>query len=336
MKALAIAALAGVLLVDGCARAPARPDWVAGNSAKYPATGFMIGRGQGASQTEAADRARAELAKLFQVAISDESTDTQSFERTTAGRAVGDERRWQVTRTVAAVTEQVLEGVHIADLWQDPKSELYHALAVLARAQSAARLRAQIAQLDRATAEYRHQAQAGNDALDRVGAASRALGAQHERQSLQRGLTIVDGSGHGVPPPWPIAQLRLELDNLIRQIHVATQVDADPLGGLPAALAGGLAVAGFTLANDASAQYMARATLTLNDLGQQEGWHWLRATLELELAESASRRVRGVKRWAIKASAREIEGARSRVRDQLIAILQRDLRATLIGFAGGQ
>jgi hypothetical protein len=335
MRVLAAMALAALMLAGGCARAPTRPDWVAGNSVKYPARDFMIGRGQAASQTEAADRARAELAKLFQVAISAESSDTESFQRSSVGRAVHSEQRWQVTRSVGSVTDQVLEGVQIADLWQDPKTGLYHALAVLSRAQSSARLRTQIAQLDQATAEYRTQARADRDPLDRVGAASRALDAQQQRQSLQQALTIVDGSGQGVPTPWPVAQLRTELDDLLKQVHVAAEVKSDPLGGLAAALAGGLAVAGFTVTNEASAQYVARATLALDDLGRQEGWYWLRAMLEIELADNPGGHVRGVKRWAIKSSASDIEGARSRVRDQLVTVLRRDLRATVIGFAAG-
>src|SRR5690349_104932 len=118
---------AGVLA--GCATAASTPDWVSGPAAKYPAGQYLIGRGEAASGEDARDRARADLAKTFQVDVAVESEDVQAF-RAAAG---GGQYEGSSTRRVATRTEQLVEGVEIAETWRDPKSGTYHALAALPR-----------------------------------------------------------------------------------------------------------------------------------------------------------------------------------------------------------
>ena len=66
MKPLAMLAIAAALA--GCASQPT-PDWVAGDAREYPAHAYLVGRGQGPSGEEARDRARADLAKIFDAEV---------------------------------------------------------------------------------------------------------------------------------------------------------------------------------------------------------------------------------------------------------------------------
>ncbi len=336
MRAVLAIVLGVSLVLAGCAGRPTRPDWVAGNSARYPDTRFLVGRGQGPSVAKAADRARAELAKIFQVWVSDESVDTQTVKSRTQRGETQREQRGRVNRTVVTWTDQILEGVDLKQFWLDPQTQVHYALAVLSRAQTATRLRQRMARLDTATRDYIEQARTSENVLAGIGAADRARTAQRERQALQDSLTIVDPSGRGVAPRWDMSQLQREFENRLTQLRVRPEVQADPIGGLRTALSGAIAAAGFTLVQGGQPDYVLAASLQIDDLGKRDGWLWLKGTLEIELVEYASGRVRGTQRWPLKVSAQQRRAAQRRAMDQAASLLKEKLREVIVGFGGGQ
>lgn len=126
-------------LMSGCAsKPPAAPDWITGSSAGYISMHYLIGRGQASTQEEAKDRARADIAKIFQVAVVTSSDDVQKFK--SSGTEAGQYES-QSSRHITTHTEQIVRGIQIAELWQDPATKNYHVLAVLPRLQTAASLR---------------------------------------------------------------------------------------------------------------------------------------------------------------------------------------------------
>jgi hypothetical protein len=169
MKKPLIIGMGIVLVCAGCARQAARPDWVSGDSVQYPPSRYLLGRGQGDSQQVAADRARAELAKIFRVAISDETVDTEAVTTTVKDRKVQREQRAEAIRTVVTTADEVLEGIEIAKQWQDPQTQSHYALAVLPRARTAQSLRQRIAERDQVTEQYVAQARDSEDHLNKAG-----------------------------------------------------------------------------------------------------------------------------------------------------------------------
>jgi len=73
-----------------------------------------------------------------------------------------------------------------------------------------------------------------------------------------------------------------------------------------------------------------QARMVLDDLGVQKGWDWQRGVLEVSLSEKATGRVRGTKRWNVKSSAPDTESAIKRALNQADAILNQELRPTII------
>ena len=67
-------------------------------------------------------------------------------------------------------------------------------------------------------------------------------------------------------------------------------------------------------------------SLQLDDLGVIDGWYWMRGTLEVQLTETASGKVRGSKRWEIKTSSPQKATAQRRTLDDADATLARELR----------
>src|SRR4249920_4274421 len=100
-------------------------------------------------------------------------------------------------------------------------------------------------------------------------------------------------------------------------------------------LSAALSAAGFVPDAGASAPYVLVGSLQLDDLGLIEGWYWMRGTLEIQLAEAASGKVRGNKRWEIKTSSLQKATAQRRALDEADATLRRELRPTILGFTVG-
>lgn len=329
MKALKwIVVATGIALAGGCATKVTQPDWVAGSSAKYPDTGYLLGRGQAAGAEEARDRARADLAKVFEVAVSVESEDVQRYR----SAPVGAEYEASASRRIQTRTEQIVRGIQIADLWEDPRTRTQHALAVLPRLQAANGLRQQIELLDAATRGHLEQARKADDLFVKIGAAAAAIEAQVERAAVQKSLRVVDVTGRGTESEWSVAKLGADLGDLLKRVRLAVRADGTPPEGFATALRGAVATAGFLAETGDKPDFVLAGRLDLEDLGKRDGWYWQRGTLEISLVESAGGRVRGSKRWPVKASAGDAATALQRAVGEADTILKKELRATLVGF----
>jgi len=320
---------AGVSLI-GCASAPSTPDWVNGKSAKYPDNQYLVGRGQADVQEDARNRARADLAKILEVGVSAKSSDVTSF---TSGPAGGTDSK--VSRSITTRTDQIVRGIQIPETWQDPQTKSTFALAVLPRSQAAAGLRADIERLDAATRGYVAQARSAPDLLAQVASASRALDSQRERDAVQRTLQVIDVTGHGVEPEQNSGQLAADLGALMKRVHMKPQAASGSQEGLERMLSAALSEAGFVPEAGAAAPYVLVGSLQLDDLGVIDGWYWMRGTLEVQLAETASGKVRGNKRWEIKTSSPQKATAQRRAMDEADATLKRELRPAILGFVVG-
>jgi hypothetical protein len=304
---------------------------VADTPQAYPASRYLLGRGQGDTAALARDRARADLAKNFRVRVLEESEDRVTYTSASPGEGAPARLEAQASRWIAARTDQVLEGARIAEAWQDPENRAHHALAVLDRLQAGAALRQQAARLDGVTREALAQARATDDLLVQIGAAGRAVEAQRERAEVQRVLTVVEPVGMGTPPLYELARLAADEAELRRRLRVAPRALEDPLGGLERAAAAALAAAGFLPEAGEAAGYELDARLSATEHPGADGWHWVRGTLEVTLKERAGA-VRGSYRWDVKASGQQPELARRRAADQAARLLETELGGVLLGF----
>lgn len=323
-----------VLIISGCAGSQAtRPDWVAANSSKYASAHYLVGRGTAATQEDAQNRARAEVAKVFEVAIDVDSEDTQSYHSVSTADQTESRGESKVTRTISTHTKQIVQGIQIVEVWQDPDTKTHHALAVLPRLQAANGLRQEIERLDAATRSYILQARDQTDLFARIGAAQRALDRQLDRLGYQKSLRIVDVSGRGTEAEWSTGKLRADLDALLKRVRIAPTAAAEAAPELATMLAGAVAAAGFLVEPGQVADYTLEAALPLEDRGLRDGWYWTQGALEIKLYDRHDGRMRGTYRWEIKGAGQQPGLARQRALEQVDAILKKELRATLIAFA---
>ncbi|MFV1997536.1 MAG: LPP20 family lipoprotein [Acidiferrobacterales bacterium] len=321
-----------LFLLEACATN--RPDWTdSGKSQEYPASQYLTGIGTGGDLEAAKDRARANLAKVFSVKVSETTEDITRAARKRGSAGVENVNETRVERIISSRTDKVLTGVRIVETWQDSGTAVYYTLAVLSRLQASTNLRQEIERLDSATRIYVKRARSEGDILRKVRFASMALDKQVARRVYQRTLRIVDRSGRGAPSPWQVAKLGSDLERLLRRVRIAPQVVADTTGNLKTSVSSALASAGFGVEEGKQAQFVLDAKLDLEDIGYRDGWYWTRGVLEITLQERPGNRIRGNSRWAVKAAGTSGGDARQRIATKVDALLKREIKSAIIKFA---
>lgn len=325
------------LLLGGCATSKSnQPDWLAGDSAKYAKSQYLYGRGQASNVEDAKKRALADLSEIFQVSIAVNSEDVQSYKKNSKSAGGGEQFSAESSRRINTTTDQIIRGIQVAEIWQDPARKDYHVLAILQRQQAAAGLRQQMDQLDDAVQASVEQSKNNADLFVKLASLSKAIDTQLELEGLQKTLQVVSSSGRGMDPKYNSGRLKSELDELLKRVRVAPKVLDGSTPGLEEVVAGALSKAGFMIDTGENPVFLLKASLKLSDLGLIEGWYWQRGNLEISVSESATGRVRGTQRWPIKSSARDKATAARRALDEADTVLKKELGAAIIGMATSQ
>lgn len=308
-----------------------QPAWVNGDSSEYPNNQYLIGRGVGSTAEEAQNRARGDLATIFEVRIQVQNENT-----TTVARSDNKEQVSKLaSQQVSAKTDKVISGINIAQIWRDPVTMDFHALAVLPRAQAAASLSEELAKIDNELQQDLQQAKTAEDALLKIGTLQQALQATIRREGFQATLKVIDPSGRGVQSQITQASVQQLIDDTLKHVRIVSEVvDGGGTKEFAAILKGGLAAAGFLATKPAEADLVLEGKLTLNDIGRRDSWNWMRATVEVTLVEKTSRRVRGSQTWSVKAAAQDAHTARTRVLIEVEKLFKQNLRPAIIQFAG--
>jgi len=325
-----------IILITGCSAAVKKdspPGWVSGVAQQYPAKQYLVGRGSSIRLDDASDRARADIAKIFEVEIAEASFDSQMFEQEMASDASQDKvkGRFKVTRDIEVYTGRILRGVEIAETWQDPETGTFYTLAALKRQPAAQALREEIRHQDEATRLYISSARKQQDLLKRIAAASRAVEAQIERTYLHRSLMVITPD-RGDESRWAVVNLQADRDALMRKLAIYPLVSGKHAREVLPILEGAIAKAGFSAQSEEQAQYQLKAKLELDDPVVKDNWHWLRGTFEVVLLDS-DKAVRGLKRWPVKVSAQKSDATFRRALAQIDTVLKNELRTAVISFA---
>lgn len=323
-----------IALISACAGTPKmaeRPAWVDGQSERYSHQLYLTGQGSADTLEDAKDRARADLAKQFEVALWEHSQQQQEYRKQQAGEESSESLEQRVSRQLITRTTRTIEGVEIAATWRDEATHSYHALAVLSRNKARQQFEQQITALDQQIKLRLTQAENENDPLRKTGLVQQAIDSHLQRTTAQGALQVVDPSGRGLPPLVSLGELLHTRDSLIRRIRLLPKT-AGPLAFLiQPILSGNTANAGFRISTGAEADYTLIAATQLEPPLREGGWIWLRGSLELTLRDSNDHDV-GVRRWPLKVASITTEQAENRLLNDIDAILKNELRATVLGF----
>ncbi|WP_455210691.1 LPP20 family lipoprotein [Kaarinaea lacus] len=325
-------AVAVVLMAGGCASKDkpgeeVQPDWIVGESAQYPKSLYLTGQAAGETAELAKQYARADLAKVFEVKISETSRDVQIVE-IQEGTATSQA---QAERYISTHVNQILSGVEVADIWRDPETRKYHALVVLNRDKTARALREDIRNLDEATARNIQKAQQEIDRLRLAAHAYKAYVAQLERSVIQKKLRVVDPAGIGDPPRLELAKLKADYEQVLGRIHIIAQSSDEHIQDLVNA---GISQSGFNADPKQPTRYILKASLETVPVIRRGDFFWQQAALNFQLQENNdSAKVRGSDRWEIKVSATDEGVLEKRLNDELGQFNTHKYRDMILKFA---
>ncbi len=194
----------------GCAGTAKPPDWVIGvKTVGYPDEQFLIGVGQADSRPVAEERAYAAVSRIFKAEVISQSQDWESYLSLEKKGDVQAERKLVVDTMTKVSTDKLLENVKIAETWQDAKTGLYSALAVM----------------DRGV----------------IRGLRRAIRTHIARDTYNSDLRVVSG-GRGVPSEYTVPGLTRELEKFLQESLVLTvEVHGDQADAVRQAIMEGLA-----------------------------------------------------------------------------------------------
>ena len=183
-----------------------QPDWVDTPTEEYPQQRYLSAVGEADDRSTADDRALANLAKVFEVAVRDRSLDF-SQARVSADQSGSTVSNVQTAaRYVTTEARQILEGAQLVESWQGETGKTY-SLAVLEKAPATRRFREAVRGADRQIADrVNYASQQAPNPVVALAALEQARKIETERSNLNRNLAVV--SGKGIKAPHDQASLR--------------------------------------------------------------------------------------------------------------------------------
>jgi len=290
---------AAAILMSACSSTPERPAWLDGADVNYPENVYLSASGQAKSASVADNRALANLAKIFEVSIADESIDfseasiSQSNASGSTIRQVDNKQT--LSRFVNTQAQQVLQGTRIVERWQDPVSGQQSSLAVMKKAPAAALFMQSIRAADEQTsAAVKYAEQQAPNPLIALSSLESARQRQITRLNDNNNLRVVTGNDINVE--YSVETLTKMIKSRLAALSFSTlATDEQAL----LSLQGGASEVGVQLKDDS--QYKLVLTLDKGAVEQRQAWYWLRGNIVLNVMDGNSSISN--KRWPFKISA---------------------------------
>ena len=299
------------------------PQWVQSEPDMYPNFKYLSATGSASKAEQAKARALSNLAKIFEVQIREVSTTSSDVQSHKQAGVETVQQSQRIASTVNLKTDKMVQGARIAEQWQSSADLTYHGLAVLDRAQAGNNIRSEMDRLDEETKFALNEHSDRADPLLKISDLSTANALQQDRQTLQKTLKIIDVKGKGLPAKWNLADLNEQLQGSLRALPLKTVVKVDDVGGLSNILQGAAGQAGFNIGNSG---YQLTASLDAQDAIKKDDWHWLRATLRLQLVAQDGITVLGYKSWPLKVSS----GSSSQLSARMLKAADKKLKQELL------
>jgi hypothetical protein len=231
-----LSAASAIFILAACARAPrparagsvnSKPDWIDSASMEYPREQYLTGVGMGDDRQTSEERAHGEIAKIFSSLVTVNETLTES-ETNSSGKN-GSENKFaqDVSQTVQTISKKILEGVEIAEHWQDNATRQHYTLAVLGRAKAIVSVKEKIADFDKQAAGWEAELSSGTDKIAHIKAALRLLDILKARAEFNSELRVLDGSGQGLASPIDEAAVKAQCAQIFADLDVIVSIKGE-------------------------------------------------------------------------------------------------------------
>lgn len=308
-------ALAAALYLTGCATTI--PDWVDNPATVYSQQQYLSAMGSADERQTAADRALANLAKIFEVQVTESSLDFSSAQVSSGAEGAVTSNEQRLSRTISTEARQVVEGAKVVEYYETEQGRV-HALAILDKQAAASRFRHSILEADRKIdhlmAYAEHQA---SNPVAALAALNQAHLTQMSRDQMQRNLLVV-ADGQGINTPYSTAMIEDTIRQALASLRVAIEAD-DP--AMKMELQRAVGRLGMQIDPASNLRFTGLRDTTPPE--RRQGWYWIRGSYELVFTDGNT--VIGKQRWPVKASATDESLVGQRLRDSLNQRLPRQL-----------
>jgi hypothetical protein len=266
-----------------------RPDWIDKESELYPSSMYLSGVGYASDRQSAEDNARSEIAKIFYSNIHSRTSSFQKYMQTTSENKENVTERFDIEEITKVSTRKVLSGVRIAQVFQQTKPDnIFYALAVLDRNQSATILKYKLQELDIEIRRLINNAEKEDDKLSKIKILKEAIQQYILREAFDAEFRIVNKSGKGVPSTSSFNEIKNRLTTiLLRDFLIFLSVKGDRAAEIHEALIEGLNRQGFSISEDFNrASVVARGNVEIRpiEFGTQE-WKYVRWRVYFDLID---------------------------------------------------
>jgi hypothetical protein len=228
-----------------------RPEWIDQPGRRFPPSHYMTGVGYGQERPTAEDRARTEIAKIFESDITSENRTYEEYLQSTEGGRSRSAQNFNFEDITTVSTRKILSDIRIAAVYRDDAA--YYALAVLDRQHVTPILTDKIAILDREIDQMLNVAESQSDRLTKIRAYKTGIEKYVLRQSYNTELRIVRSDGRGIPSRYTLADIQQRFTQvLLKDFAVMVSVSGDRAADVAQALTEALTQKGFAVAYDSN------------------------------------------------------------------------------------
>ncbi|MDL1964677.1 MAG: LPP20 family lipoprotein, partial [Deltaproteobacteria bacterium] len=266
-----------------------RPGWINKESEHYPSSMYLTGVGYSSDRQSAEDKARSEIAKIFYSNIHSRTSTLQEYLKTTSESKEKVTERFDIEEITRVSTRKVLSGVRIAQVFKQTKPDnVFYALAVLDRKQSAMILKYKIQELDIEIKRLIHNAEKEEDKLSKIKILKEVIQQYILREAYDAEFRIVNKSGKGISSDTDFNEIKNCLTViLLRDFLIFLSVKGDRAAEIHEALIEGLNKQGFSISenfNKASVVVRGNVEIRPVEFGTQE-WKYVRWRVYFDLID---------------------------------------------------
>ncbi len=264
-----------------------RPQWVEGESPKWPRARYVLGVGSGDDEGSAADRGRGEISRVFKSDVSVDTTVDEAESTLNQGGATTTSFSQMVAQKVRTASQKMLEGVEVVERWRDASTSRYYALAVLDKAKAMSAVTEKTEALDAEAAQWKTQLDAASGKFERAKAAAKLSTLLKGRLELENDRRVLGGGNF--PSGVDAAAAKSAAARALAALDVVVVVEGDGSSELETGVVSGLAAAGLTAKRgnpgDAGDLVIEASSETRPVEGGDERWKFNRANATITLKD---------------------------------------------------
>ena len=291
------------LLAGGCAwfGRETPPEWIMSPHQSYPAERYLTGIGEAQSREQAEKRAYAAVARVFSAQVNTQSMDHETYSIRESGGGSQTRRELQLDQRTQVTTSKALENVQILDLWYQPSTRHFWALAGLDRQQAEKAILERLQEWDTKIENMIHQGRTHPQKIQRIRGYKEAMILLADRDALNTDLRVIRTSGDSLLPSYRIPQIQREfMDFVAQNLVISVAIEGEYHEDIERAILEGLKQEGL-LGHPADSKSSEVADLAI--VGQGQFWvvnlpdplfKYVRWCGDIDIYENPSHRLIGV------------------------------------------